>query len=160
MSLPSSKPKCPICHQSDVKKLGGQCAVCQPCSKSLQRVYRFCWACQREWPNNLSVQSTCTLPNCALRAALLSDKEITDPKSSARGCPYFRACPQCKALLTHNGVGCPNIKCPECKTTFCFRCHRSRCFGIRPPIGFLSLGREIEACDIVKNRQCVITLGL
>ncbi|KAG1958926.1 E3 ubiquitin-protein ligase ARIH2-like [Pimephales promelas] len=52
------------------------------------------------------------------------DTKISDPQSSVRGCPYFRACPGCKALLTHNGRGCPNIVCPHCGRHICFRCLR------------------------------------
>ena len=51
-----------------------------------------------------------------------------DPNSAAFGCPFFRACPGCKALLTHDGVGCSNITCPHCDKGFCFRCLRDECY--------------------------------
>ncbi|KAK2911883.1 hypothetical protein Q8A67_004016 [Cirrhinus molitorella] len=156
-----SVPKCPSCHQSDVGVLDGQCAVCRPCSKLKRSVFQFCLACQREWPRNSSTTSSCTLPNCALRAALLSDTKITDPHSSARGCPYFRACPVCKALLTHTGKGCPRIICPHCNTEFCFRCLRQQCFG---SLGFLthqlSFYEDIIPCRVVDNKQSLTVFGL
>ncbi|XP_059403940.1 E3 ubiquitin-protein ligase RNF144A-like [Carassius carassius] len=123
-----SSPKCPGCQQSDFSKLDGQKAVCRPCSKAKRCVFQFCWACQREWPCNASANNSCMLPNCALRAALLSVKEISDPQSLVNGCPYFRACPGCQALVTHSGEGCPYIICPNCEEEFCFRCLRPQCY--------------------------------
>ncbi|XP_067262555.1 uncharacterized protein si:ch211-284e13.9 isoform X3 [Chanodichthys erythropterus] len=75
-------PKCPICHQSDIGILDGQCAVCRSCSKSKRCVFQFCLECQREWPRDASTTESCMLPNCALRAALLRDTIISDPESS------------------------------------------------------------------------------
>ncbi|KAK7173362.1 hypothetical protein R3I93_003246 [Phoxinus phoxinus] len=164
-----NSPKCPICQQSDIGKLDGQRAVCRSCSKSKRCVFQFCLACQREWPRDSSTTNSCMLPNCALRAALLSDTKISDPQSSARGCPYFRACPGCKALLTHNGIGCPNIVCPHCGRGFCFRCLRQRCFG---QINFEALGLlnhrlsffqdevHVSPCKVVDNKQNLTVLGL
>ncbi|KAF4113110.1 hypothetical protein G5714_005655 [Onychostoma macrolepis] len=77
-------PKCPSCHQSDVRVLDGQYAICKPCSKLKRSVFQFCLACQREWPRNSPTTDSCTLPNCSLRAALLSNTEITDPHSSTQ----------------------------------------------------------------------------
>ncbi|XP_067294558.1 E3 ubiquitin-protein ligase RNF144A [Pseudorasbora parva] len=125
-----NSPKCPCCQQSDIRKLDGQCAVCKTCSKSKRGVFQFCWACQREWPQDASTTNSCMLPNCALRAALLSGELISEPQSSVKGCPYFRACPGCHALLTHNGEGCPNIICPHCNEEFCFRCLHAECYDI------------------------------
>ncbi|XP_058630859.1 E3 ubiquitin-protein ligase RNF144A-like [Onychostoma macrolepis] len=162
-------PKCPSCHQSDVRVLDGQYAICKPCSKLKRSVFQFCLACQREWPRNSPTTDSCTLPNCSLRAALLSNTEITDPHSSVRGCPYFRACPGCKALLTHNGKGCPNIICPHCRTAFCFRCLRQRCFGMGNIEAFLLANRGIESpfqgyditpCRVVDNKQSLTVFGL
>ncbi|CAB1352607.1 unnamed protein product [Coregonus sp. 'balchen'] len=127
-SVPPTTLKCPGCHQAGARKVKGQCAVCQHCSMALRRVYQFCWACGREWPQSGGAPGgqgghfSCPLPGCALRAALLSPEVIVDPCSSAQGCPFFRACPGCKAILTHTGEGCPNIICPHCDKEFCFRC--------------------------------------
>ncbi|XP_076867019.1 uncharacterized protein LOC143518424 [Brachyhypopomus gauderio] len=122
-------PKCPLCLGSDTVKLNGHRAMCRRCSKSKRAVYSFCWACLREWPNSAKADGCCRLANCALRAALLSDERITDTSSRTKGCPFFRACPECNTLVTHNGVGCPNVTCPRCSTEFCFRCLRQECFG-------------------------------
>lgn len=154
--------QCPGCRQEVVPKSDGQCVACPVCSKVKRRVFRFCWDCQREWPSKSSSNGTCTKPNCALRAALLSDKQISDPNSSARGCPYFRACPKCNALLTHNGQGCRNIICPTCCTGLCFRCLRPRCFltglNLRDFIRDRQRLLEVEQCTIVDNSQSLMAL--
>lgn len=149
--------------------LDGQYAVCRSCSEVKRSVFQFCLACQREWPLNTPTTDSCTLPNCALRAALLSNTEITDPHSSARGCPYFRACPGCKFLLTHNGKGCPNIICPHCSTPFCFRCLRQSCLGLMDIEALLLTNRlssflfrndDITPCRVVDNKQSLTVFGL
>ncbi|XP_036420244.1 uncharacterized protein si:ch211-284e13.9 [Colossoma macropomum] len=161
MSGSASVPKCPVCHKSDVKKLDGQCVLCLHCSSWLRRVYRFCGACLREWSSDCPVDSTCNLPNCALRAALLSTNRINNPKYSVNGCPYFRACPTCRALLTHTGQGCPNIVCPQCHTSFCFRCLHQICNGIGiVDLNFRLQGHRIERCTIVENSMSLTALGL
>uniref|UniRef100_A0A672PMR9 Si:ch211-284e13.11 n=1 Tax=Sinocyclocheilus grahami TaxID=75366 RepID=A0A672PMR9_SINGR len=160
--------ECPSCHQSNVGVLDGQCAVCKSCSKLKRCVFQFCLACQREWPRGTPTTNSCTLPNCALRAALLSNTKITDQHSSVRGCPYFRACPRCKALLTHNGKGCPNIICPQCNTHFCFRCLRQYCPGIQniETLGFLThrlsffQNNDVIPCRVVDNKQSLNVFGL
>ncbi|KAF4073293.1 hypothetical protein AMELA_G00257320 [Ameiurus melas] len=165
MSHSTTKPKCPGCHREVVPNSEGQCIVCHLCSKAKRRVFRFCWDCQREWPCSTSANSSCTQPNCALRAALISDKRISDTNSSAKGCPFFRACPKCYALLTHNGQGCPNIVCPKCSTGFCFRCLRPRC--IFTDLNLIHFIRErhrlnelpqFQQCTIVDNTQSLVAL--
>ncbi|XP_051981699.1 E3 ubiquitin-protein ligase lubel-like [Xyrauchen texanus] len=158
-------PKCPGCQQFNIRKLDGQRAVCKSCSKVNRRVFQFCWACQREWPQHALTTDSCVLPNCALRAALLSVKQISDPVSSVRGCPYFRACPGCKALLTHNSVGCPNIICPHCHTEFCFRCMRPQCYD-NDEYDESDTDEdeeediEIEQCVIADNNEILLNLEL
>ncbi|XP_048044068.1 E3 ubiquitin-protein ligase ARIH2-like [Megalobrama amblycephala] len=159
-------PKCPICHQSDIGILDGQCAVCKSCSKSNRCVFQFCLACERKWPQDISTTKSCMLPNCALRAALLSDTRINDPESSVRGCPYFRACPGCHALLTHSGEGCPNIICPKCNQEFCFRCLRPECYDNEDYADdeyyddYDQDDPEPELCVIVDNNEILQHLGL
>uniref|UniRef100_A0A3B4CAS9 Si:ch211-284e13.11 n=2 Tax=Pygocentrus nattereri TaxID=42514 RepID=A0A3B4CAS9_PYGNA len=161
MSDSASLPKCPVCHKTDVKKLDGQCILCRRCSETMRRVYRFCGACLREWSNGCPVDSACNLPDCALRAALLSTKRINDPNCSVYRCPYFRACPTCRALLTHTGQGCPNIVCPHCHMGFCFRCLRQNCYGEDDSDSDFELqDPRIEQCTIVKNSSCLAALKL
>ncbi|XP_056312976.1 probable E3 ubiquitin-protein ligase RNF144A-A [Danio aesculapii] len=156
-----NKPKCPGCQGSDdIRKLEGQRAVCKSCSKVKRCVFQFCWACQREWPRDASTTNSCMLPDCALRAALLSVKQIDDPESSVVGCPYFRACPGCKALLTHSGEGCPNIICPNCDEEFCFRCLAPECYDDQYDDSDNEEDIEPEPCVIVDNTQCLQDLGL
>ncbi|KAA0717256.1 hypothetical protein E1301_Tti020833 [Triplophysa tibetana] len=128
MSLYVACTQCPGCHRSRTRKLNGQRVICKTCSKSKECVFQFCYVCQREWPRDAVSTDSCVLPNCALRAALLSAKQIDNPQSSVRGCPYFRACPGCKALLTHDSDGCPNIVCSNCNKEFCFRCMEPECY--------------------------------
>ncbi|KAM9441195.1 uncharacterized protein Hap1MRO34_026288 [Clarias gariepinus] len=170
MSHSTAKPKCPACQQEVVTFSEGQCVVCTLCSKVKRRVYRFCRDCQRQWPHNTSPSSLCKQKNCALRAALLSDERISDPSSSAVGCPYFRACPKCNALLTHTGEGCPNIACPECHTEFCFRCLKSDCFLREEDYDDdydyddddddeIESLHELEECIIVDNSQSLVAFS-
>nr|XP_055055781.1 probable E3 ubiquitin-protein ligase RNF144A-A [Misgurnus anguillicaudatus] len=156
--------KCPGCRRSRMKKLDGQRVVCRSCSKAKRRVFQFCWACQREWPREASSNDSCILPNCALRAVLLSTKQISDLQSSVRGCPYFRACPKCKALLTHDGDGCPNIVCPQCKEEFCFRCMRPECYDdyddYETDFDDSDYDIEIQKCVIKNNTEILQELEL
>ncbi|KAG7464617.1 hypothetical protein MATL_G00167330 [Megalops atlanticus] len=147
MSVSQTQIQCPRCHRQGVKPSGGQRTPCVSCSKELKRIYHYCCACKREWPRGATGEKSCTLPGCETRAALLSPQTITVPHSSVYGCPFFRACPQCKALLTHTGQGCPNIVCPHCRTQFCFRCLK------RGLCSFL-------ACTIVDNSASLRALGL
>ncbi|KAG7464618.1 hypothetical protein MATL_G00167340 [Megalops atlanticus] len=144
MSVSQIQTQCPRCHQQGVKPSGGQRAKCVSCSKDLGRVYRYCYACKRQWPRGRTRENSCTLPGCEIRAALLSSETITNPLSCVHGCPFFRACPCCKALLTHTGQGCPNIMCPHCGLEFCFRCLRRDCL--------------IDPCPVVNNSESLKAL--
>ncbi|XP_067113695.1 E3 ubiquitin-protein ligase RNF144A [Osmerus mordax] len=152
---------CPRCKNTGARKVSGQLAVCRSCSPFMRRVYQFCWACRREWTGQAG-SGVCPRPDCALRAALLSSEVIRNQSRSVNGCPFFRACPGCKALLTHTGLGCPNIVCPQCGKSFCFRCLKERCDGIfivRRQLGlFRLLNRmseipSLDECTIVDNSQ-------
>ncbi len=118
-------------------------------------MFQFCWACQREWPHDASTTNSCMLPKCAFRAALLSVKQISDPQISVNECPYFRACPGCQALLTHNGEGCPNIICPHCNKEFCFRCLRPECYYNEYGDGY-DYSDDDSDCDDSETEPCVI----
>ncbi|XP_034612222.1 uncharacterized protein LOC117869485 isoform X2 [Trachemys scripta elegans] len=61
---------------------------------------------------------------CPLQAVLYDTLEIQAPGSSVHGCPSLRACPECHTLVSHTGLGCPLVECPECWTEFCYRCLR------------------------------------
>ncbi|XP_063059484.1 uncharacterized protein si:ch211-284e13.9 [Engraulis encrasicolus] len=157
-----SSPKrmqCPRCLQSECRVVDGHRCVCRPCSKSLRRVYHYCWACQREWPRGTAsnLGGACTLPNCGKRAALLHADTIRDKSSAADCCPFFRACPACTALLTHDGTGCRYITCPapNCHTEFCFRCLQTECILEEEDDGSYLSGYEdeepVDLCVIVGN---------
>ncbi|XP_076866896.1 uncharacterized protein LOC143518343 [Brachyhypopomus gauderio] len=138
--------KCPLCQGSDTVKVNGHRAMCHRCSKSYD-IYCFCKACQLERLKSAEADASCRPARCALRAVLLSEECITDPSSPAKGCPFFRACPKCNTLVTHNGRICPNVTCPGCSTLFCFRCIRQMyCRGV--------------GCTIVDNSRSLEALGL
>lgn len=138
--------QCPRCQSWCSKGSCGVRNVCKPCSKQLHQVYQFCWACRREWPKEAALESVCSLPQCGLRAALLSPETITVPGASVVGCPFFRVCPGCKALVSHTGTGCHNLKCPDCRIWFCFRCMKK--------------GICLENCRIVDNSSSIRDLKL
>ncbi|XP_061089431.1 probable E3 ubiquitin-protein ligase RNF144A [Conger conger] len=144
--MSGSMLQCPRCQKCSGKKIDSQRSVCSACSEELRRVYQFCSACRREWPKGMTGGSSCTLPGCAVRAALMSNQTITANTSSVFRCPFFRACPRCKALLTHTGWGCPNIVCPHCSTRFCFRCLKS--------------GPCFSHCEMVDNSASLRALGV
>ncbi|KAL0193140.1 hypothetical protein M9458_011436, partial [Cirrhinus mrigala] len=92
-------------------------------------------------------------------------KQISDPQSSVNGCPYFRACPGCHTLLTHNGEGCPNIICPDCDEEFCFRCLQQECFANEYYVNdydedYDSDDAEAKPCVVVDNAETLKHLGL
>ncbi|KAJ8396437.1 hypothetical protein AAFF_G00017430 [Aldrovandia affinis] len=178
MSSSLMPTQCPRCQQDKAKIVGDQRAVCRLCSKALSRVYQFCWACQREWQGETGSDS-CDLPGCGLRAALLSSDVITEPESCVQGCPFFRACPSCKALLTHSGEGCPNIMCPQCNKEFCFRCLQEECYAAgfgdfedddddddesdyhNEDYDYIGVHHDYnKPCTMVDNNQAITALGL
>ncbi|XP_062392362.1 E3 ubiquitin-protein ligase RNF19B-like [Sardina pilchardus] len=163
----SKQTECPRCHKPDGRVVDGHRSVCKRCSRSLRRVYQFCWACRREWPRtgSLAQGRACTLPNCAVRAALLSEERISDPTSAANDCPFFRACPGCKELVTHSGEGCRYITCLSCATEFCFRCLREECcLEEEEEESYLYYEDEedeeetLETCYIVDNSAALLSL--
>uniref|UniRef100_A0A8C8RGC2 RBR-type E3 ubiquitin transferase n=1 Tax=Pelusios castaneus TaxID=367368 RepID=A0A8C8RGC2_9SAUR len=115
--------QCPRCQNLiqllDPKRL---CTPCLPCSQQAGRLYCFCWGCRRDWGDPPPQGDSCSNPQCSLQAVLYSTPEIQAPGSSIHGCPLLRACPNCHALVSHSGLGCPAVKCPECSKSFCYRC--------------------------------------
>uniref|UniRef100_A0A8C8REY0 RBR-type E3 ubiquitin transferase n=1 Tax=Pelusios castaneus TaxID=367368 RepID=A0A8C8REY0_9SAUR len=111
--------QCPRC-QHLIQRLdpGALRTPCLPCSQQAGVLYCFCWGCQTEWKG----PSPHTDPRCPLQAALQDAPKIQAPRSSVHGCPLLRACPKCRALLSHTGQGWPQVRCPECRSSFCYRC--------------------------------------
>uniref|UniRef100_A0A8C9TCM0 Si:ch211-284e13.12 n=1 Tax=Scleropages formosus TaxID=113540 RepID=A0A8C9TCM0_SCLFO len=143
-SCAEERAQCPRCERRCPRPEYGHRTVCPPCSKSLRGSFLFCWACGREWQGPVW-ETSCSLPGCERRAALLSTETTTDRGSAVYGCPLFRACPCCEALLAHSGRGCNNIRCGRCRTRLCFRCLKtSFCPG---------------ACRVVDNRPSLALLG-
>ncbi|TRY96722.1 hypothetical protein DNTS_032205 [Danionella cerebrum] len=70
--------------------------------------------------------TTCTNTLCPLTSTLLTCDLVTNPRSKVRGCPSFRACPECYSLIMHNS-GCKYVKCPVCRLSFCFICLETDC---------------------------------
>ncbi|CAM4623512.1 unnamed protein product, partial [Lepidochelys olivacea] len=97
---------------------------CLPCSQRAEGLYCFCWGCRMDWKDPLPQGKSCSNPQCPLQAVLYDTPEIQAPGSSVHGCPSLQACPQCHTLVSHTGLGCPLVVCPECCMEFCYRCLR------------------------------------
>ncbi|XP_066578451.1 uncharacterized protein LOC136768257 [Amia ocellicauda] len=128
MSGSDTEKQCPRCHGPMRVAPGGSAIVpCQSCSISLRRVFLFCTDCGRECEGLAGEGRGCTRSDCALQAALLSTETVGS--GSVAECPLFRQCPNCQALLSHTGRGCPRVMCPQCGVLFCHSCQRRRCSG-------------------------------
>ncbi|KAG6922327.1 hypothetical protein G0U57_002859 [Chelydra serpentina] len=57
-----------------------------------------------------------------LQTALDGAPQINASTSTVHGCPALRACPGCRALVSHTQRGCPTVWCAQCPCSFCFRC--------------------------------------
>lgn len=122
MSGKADSKMCPGCNSQIYRSCAPSlCEPCFICSKNKRAIYQFCWACQREWKGPSPKTDCCSNKDCRIREALLSGS-IDTPGSSVKGCPKFRACPGCNALLTHTNVGCKYIRCPACNRSMCYRC--------------------------------------
>ncbi|XP_053866553.1 uncharacterized protein LOC128826969 [Malaclemys terrapin pileata] len=117
--------QCPRC-QHLVQRLdpGSLRTPCLPCSQRAGELYCFCWGCRTDWKDPSPQGKSCSNPQCPLQAVLYDTLEIQAPGSSVHGCPSLRACPECHTLVSHTGLGCPLVECPECWTEFCYRCLR------------------------------------
>ncbi|KAK1153319.1 E3 ubiquitin-protein ligase RNF144A-like [Acipenser oxyrinchus oxyrinchus] len=118
--------KCPGCSLLLPRPGSGSRSVpCKACSIAKRKVFQFCWDCQQEWRAPSSQEDNdCGNKDCATQACLLSCPAIKLPGSQLDGCPCFRACPQCHALISHTLRGCSQVKCPQCAHAFCYRCLR------------------------------------
>uniref|UniRef100_H2ZWS0 RBR-type E3 ubiquitin transferase n=1 Tax=Latimeria chalumnae TaxID=7897 RepID=H2ZWS0_LATCH len=121
--------KCPECclyvQRIDSENL---CMPCLPCSEK-KKVYKFCWACLREWQGDAPCMDCCDNPMCIATATLLSCPVIAEGHGRLSGCPMFRACPNCETLIQHMLTHCINMTCPNCANYFCFRCLKTPCYG-------------------------------
>nr|XP_014352566.1 PREDICTED: uncharacterized protein LOC106706315 isoform X1 [Latimeria chalumnae] len=116
--------KCPRCGRLVERfELTNLCTPCLVCSERTARVYRFCWACLKDWSGPSPRNDSCASPLCASQAALLSCLLVTAAlDSEVNGCPSLRACPNCEALVTHTLDGSVQVQCPNCGLYFCYRC--------------------------------------
>ncbi|XP_055014903.1 E3 ubiquitin-protein ligase RNF19A-like [Boleophthalmus pectinirostris] len=116
-------PGCKSCvSRQDPEKL---CVRCPQCTKRQKAVHEFCWQCLKKWKGPYNHSDHCGNEGCENPAlvTLLNCKEIefTDVKG-VKGCPLFRACPNCGSLIEHKSSKCKNVTCAECKLEFCFVC--------------------------------------
>ncbi|XP_064408933.1 uncharacterized protein LOC106706315 isoform X2 [Latimeria chalumnae] len=116
--------QCPRCGRLVERfELTNLCTPCLVCSERTARVYRFCWACLKDWSGPSPRNDSCASPLCASQAALLSCLLVTAAlDSEVNGCPSLRACPNCEALVTHTLDGSVQVQCPNCGLYFCYRC--------------------------------------
>ncbi|XP_039603155.1 uncharacterized protein si:ch211-284e13.9 [Polypterus senegalus] len=143
MNESNIQKQCPNCRFPNSRGTGQSLrTACAKCSTLYRSIY-FCWDCQRKWKT--ANNDNCGNKSCAIRAALLSMAVIEEPSSPVRGCPYFRACPFCYALVTHNNKGCKMTSCGQCHNDFCYKC--------------LSKG-YCKSCSIVDNNSSLQALDL
>ncbi|XP_067880124.1 potential E3 ubiquitin-protein ligase ariadne-2-like isoform X3 [Heterodontus francisci] len=114
---------CPDCNflvqRVDLQSL---CVECLFCSNARGKLYQFCWDCLREWKSPASHSTDCGNKSCTITAMLLSCPLIEAPDIEVHQCPVVRACPNCEALVSHCLEGCPQVECPNCFHSFCYRC--------------------------------------
>ncbi|XP_066578446.1 uncharacterized protein LOC136768251 [Amia ocellicauda] len=148
MSGSDTKKQCPRCQEPVRVVPGGSVVVpCQSCSVSLRRVFQFCTDCGRESKGPApGGGGGCTRSDCALQAALLSSETVS--RGIVAGCPLFRQCPNCQALLSHSGTGCPEVQCPHCGVSFCYSCQQRHCYG---DCITLSYGDDIDALIMMER---------
>ncbi|XP_067880123.1 E3 ubiquitin-protein ligase RNF144A-like isoform X2 [Heterodontus francisci] len=119
----ASYKKCPDCNflvqRVDLQSL---CVECLFCSNARGKLYQFCWDCLREWKSPASHSTDCGNKSCTITAMLLSCPLIEAPDIEVHQCPVVRACPNCEALVSHCLEGCPQVECPNCFHSFCYRC--------------------------------------
>ncbi|XP_041034711.1 probable E3 ubiquitin-protein ligase RNF217 [Carcharodon carcharias] len=126
--------KCPKCsllvQRLDVEDFSTKCPACP---ENRGNPYWFCWSCMRRWRGRSLHGAGCKRKSCKMVALLLSCPLITDPLLSVNGCPVVRACPQCKALISHTG-GCKYVNCRNCANRFCYRCLEKYtvCYNAKP----------------------------
>ena len=92
---------------------------CRQCAKENKRS-EYCFDCSRPW-NNPSSHIDCGNKNCNMDgdAELLLSAPV---KMIGRvECPSYRLCPKCTTRIEHK-ENCKHIRCPTCKTEFCFIC--------------------------------------
>ncbi|XP_059573776.1 uncharacterized protein LOC132245489 isoform X3 [Alligator mississippiensis] len=119
----SSYRQCPRCQLLVQRPAPGPLrTACPPCSRKAKQLRCFCWGCHQVWEETSALGDTSHGSLCALLTVLHDAPEIQAPESSVHGCPSLRACPECRALVTHNGLGCPMVRCPQCQAWFCYRC--------------------------------------
>ncbi|XP_078056925.1 E3 ubiquitin-protein ligase RNF19B-like [Mustelus asterias] len=127
-----SHKKCPRCGLL-VERLEDDCVECPACPGNKGQPYRFCWGCERKWQGAAPQEGGCKRKSCNMVALLISCPSISSPHLSVNGCPVVRACPNCKALISHAG-GCKYVSCGNCANRFCYRCLETFtvCYGAKP----------------------------
>ncbi|XP_007551456.1 protein ariadne-2-like [Poecilia formosa] len=128
---------CPGCMTPVTRGSSSDLYVCcQVCSAKTGRSFGFCWQCLREWKGQQPRSDRCENDDCH-NSALKTLRECPEVQieltGGVKGCPSVRACPTCGSLIQHTGIGCKNMKCPQCKMSFCFGCLKTgSCCGLCP----------------------------
>ena len=114
--------ECPGCRsfveRTDTTNLR---VVCTICSHQKNKIYEFCWNCDREWSGPTKSSIKCGNSNCQ-HPLLPSVRDAPTFKLNQLDVPCRRACPTCGCVVEHNGKGCKYIVCSRCKIQFCFIC--------------------------------------
>lgn len=115
-------PQCKTCvTRNDLSNLCVRCTICT----ADQKIYQFCWQCQREWKGRGPRSDRCDNVGCINKdlQLLQTCKSISLPAvEGVTDCPSVRACPTCGMKVEHSRQYCKNIDCPRCHIEFCFVC--------------------------------------
>ncbi|XP_062580736.1 uncharacterized protein LOC134242644 [Saccostrea cucullata] len=111
--------ECPNCGQFCQRQQNSKAVHCTRCaSKGLDKQFDFCWDCKSPWiPNHV-----CGNKDLEAIQKLLNDapKKTLD-YSKIENVPSKRLCPNCRTLIEHEKM-CKQMRCPSCKSEFCFSC--------------------------------------
>lgn len=116
VSLNSLGDECPQCRYYCQRiARDNDRAVCMKCSRA-GTLFEFCWKCKRKWTAYHKCQS-----KEEIQEMLRTCKTKTMPYSNIEYVPSIRVCPACGVLIEHLDM-CKEMKCYQCKKSFCFVC--------------------------------------
>ena len=111
------------CERKDSTKSRVYCRLCAREGKEAE----YCFYCSKTWKN---LASTTECGNSDCDTGIILNIIRTAPYKVVVGvsCPSIRLCPKCGCKIEHER-DCKHMKCPTCKTEFCFICLRTKQCG-------------------------------
>eukprot|EP01084_Bolivina_argentea_P313584 543046_1 len=150
-SAPEEK-RCPFCQEfnerpDDLLIFRVNCNACKGGD--------WCWNCEKPWKGQAFV--ICGNVDCAtaeinedLRTCDLKDTTYhidNDEQKPFVKVPEIRACPKCFCFIEHE-TACKHMKCPDCKTNFCFACLKLKGSNDKWPCG-----EHYNECPVAPRQQ-------